>query len=129
MLVLFNGTVMPLDNPQAAVDAAQLSLGRWSPSDIPVAQVQALFQAAVFRNPKLAKQQTELLKGLLGLIHLRSGANAALALMRQGGKSEADVFVRFRTVDETVMAHLNRLQSRATLNFAAVDVAVWSKPG
>lgn len=126
MLFLFNKTVLDIGDPATALARLDAPISvdearRMSPD-----AVRAVVKEAAFANPKFDTQDPDKAAAVAAMIHLRSGANAAVALMRQGGTGPQHVYLRFTVVSEVVMKHLADLQEQGWLTFAAVEVAVWT---
>lgn len=124
---LFNNVIVQISDPGAAMSEAGLPLTVDQAKDMHTQQLTATLQEAIFADPYLAKKSEKHARALGALVMLRTGSNAVLVVPREGAAGPQDIFVRFREIDDVVMAHLTRLQSQAMLTFTAVQVAIWSK--
>lgn len=126
MLFLFNKTVLDIGDPAAALARLDAPISVDEARRMSPHAVRAVVKEAAFANPKFDTQDPDKAAAVAAMIYLRSGANAAVALMRQGGTGPQHVYVRFTVVSEVVMKHLADLQEQGWLTFAAVEVAVWT---
>lgn len=124
---LFNNAIVDIPDPDAALKAAGLPIEAEQAKTMNVQQLYATVKQAFITNPHLARNSAKHVRALGALILLRLDANAALAVPKPGATNADDVFVDVRKVEDTTMAHLQRLQDQGLLTFPAVQIAIWSK--
>ncbi len=127
MLFLMNNAVLDLSNPAQKLQSVGFPVTPQEAAVMEIPRLTAIIQEATFYNPRIARTAPDHAAGLAALVHFRLGANAALALRQEGANVPAHVYVRFRTLEDSLLEHMQRLQRQGMLTFPAVQVAVWAK--
>jgi hypothetical protein len=128
MLFLLNDRVLDVGDADATLRASGFPVERLGPAPSPVAVLEAA-RATFLANPAFHRGESPQVGGLCALIHLSSGANAALFVVPDGAHATAQVGVRLADLELLMIAKLAARQAGAPLDPAMLNREVWAKAG